>query len=117
MSGVTECIFCRIVAGEIPAQIVGAADSWLAFRDVDPKAPHHILVIPRRHIASLTELTSEDAATMGEIVVGASRIAAEQGMSPGGYRLVVNAGRDGGQSVDHIHFHLLGGRHMTWPPG
>jgi histidine triad (HIT) family protein len=112
-----DCIFCRIVAGEIPAKPVAAGESWLAFRDIDPKAPTHILVIPRRHIASLTELGAADAGVMGAIVTAASAIARDEGLDAAGYRLVVNAGRDAGQSVDHIHFHLLGGRRLSWPPG
>lgn len=112
----SDCIFCRIAAGEIAAKIVREDDGWLAFRDTDPKAPTHVLIIPREHIASLSALEARHGALMGEIVTGAAAIAADEGLH-GGYRLVANAGRDAGQSVDHIHFHLLGGRRLGWPPG
>jgi histidine triad (HIT) family protein len=117
MSEASGCIFCRVVNGEVPAKLVDEGETWLAFRDVNPQAPTHILVIPRRHMPTLAALTAEDAAVMGELVVAASRVAAAEGVAEGGYRLVVNAGRNGGQSVDHIHFHLLAGRRLTWPPG
>lgn len=109
-------IFSKIIAREIPADIVYEDDDCLAFRDIDPKAPVHVLVIPKREIVSLADLTSDDEAVMGHCVVVASRIAAGEGLSAG-YRLVVNCGDDGGQAVPHVHFHLLGGRKMTWPPG
>jgi histidine triad (HIT) family protein len=111
-----DCIFCRIVAGEVPAERVAEGAEWLAFRDTDGKAPTHILVIPTRHIASLTELSAGDEAVMGAIIVAIAAVAEQEGLA-GGYRVVVNAGRDAGQSVDHIHFHLLGGRRLGWPPG
>ncbi len=109
-------IFSKIIAREIPADIVYEDDDCLAFRDITPKAPVHILVIPKREIMSLADLTPGDQAVMGRCVVAASQIAAAEGLS-GGYRLVVNCGDDGGQEVPHVHFHLLGGRKMTWPPG
>ncbi|MCC9654688.1 histidine triad nucleotide-binding protein [Rhodopirellula halodulae] len=109
-------IFSKIIAKEIPADIVHEDDLCLAFRDIAPKAPTHILVIPKREIVSLADLTDEDEHVMGHCVVVASKVAAAEGLSDG-YRLVVNTGSDGGQEVPHVHFHLLGGRKMTWPPG
>ncbi|EMB18049.1 histidine triad nucleotide-binding protein [Rhodopirellula europaea] len=109
-------IFSKIIAKEIPADIVYEDDLCLAFRDIAPKAPTHILVIPKREIVSLADLTDEDQEAMGRCVVVASKVAAEEGLGDG-YRLVVNTGSDGGQEVPHVHFHLLGGRKMTWPPG
>jgi histidine triad (HIT) family protein len=117
MSGSAACIFCRIVAGEMSAKVVAQGDTWLAFRDVNPQAPTHILIVTRQHIASLTELVAEDATAMGDIVLAAARIAESEGAAGAGYRVVVNAGRDGGQSVDHVHFHVLAGRRLGWPPG
>lgn len=109
-------LFSKIIAREIPATIVYEDDLCLAFRDIDPKAPVHILVIPKREIVSLAELTEGDEAVMGRCVFAASKIAAAEGLDSG-YRLIVNCGEDGGQEVPHLHFHLLGGRKMTWPPG
>lgn len=111
-----ETLFTKIVDRKIPADIVYEDDDCLAFRDVAPQAPTHILVIPKKPIASLDELTQEDQGLMGRLVLIAARIAGELALDEG-YRVVVNCGRDGGQSVDHLHFHLLGGRPMTWPPG
>ncbi len=112
-----DCIFCRIVAGEIPAQIVGRTEHALAFRDLTPQAPTHVLVIPTRHYASAAEATGDDgAAAMGEVMRLGVQVAEELGLD-GGYRFVVNTGPDGGQSVHHLHLHLLGGRRMKWPPG
>jgi len=113
----SDCIFCRIAAGEIPAKLVREDENVVAFRDIDPKAPTHVVVIPRRHIASVNDLEPGDAALLGEIFLAAKEIAREEGIAASGYRLVVNTGRDGGQSVDHIHLHLLGGRRHSWPPG
>ncbi len=109
-------IFTKIIDREIPAEIVFEDDVCLAFRDINPKAPTHVLVIPKKEIASLADLTDEDEAIVGRCVMVASRVAAELGLSDG-YRLVVNCGDDGGQDVPHLHFHLLGGRRLTWPPG
>jgi histidine triad (HIT) family protein len=109
-----NCIFCRIARGEIPAAMVASNDSAIAFQDVDPKAPVHILIIPRRHIASLSD--SPDKATLGELLALASDVARQEGLGAG-YRVVLNTGADGGQTVDHLHAHLLGGRKMAWPPG
>lgn len=112
-----SCLFCDIVAGAIPCTEVFADDEFLAFRDIDPKAPSHILVIPRRHIAALRDLDEGDAPLAGRLVLTATRIAAAEGLAAAGYRCVVNCGEHGGQSVDHLHLHLLGGRHLRWPPG
>ncbi|MEL7266597.1 MAG: histidine triad nucleotide-binding protein [Planctomycetota bacterium] len=110
-------IFTKIVNRELPADIVYETDSVLAFRDIDPRAPQHILVIPKREIVSLADLTPEDEQVMGQCVVAASAIARQEGFAESGYRLIVNCGKDGGQDVPHIHFHLLAGRKLSWPPG
>jgi histidine triad (HIT) family protein len=109
-------IFAKIIAREIPADIVYEDEWCLAFRDIAPKAPTHILIIPKKPIASLIDLTDEDQGIMGRCVLVASAVARQELLSDG-YRLVVNCGSDGGQEVAHLHFHLLGGRKMTWPPG
>lgn len=109
-------IFAKIIAREIPADIVYEDELCLAFRDIAPKAPTHILVIPKKPIVSLAGLTPEDETIVGRCVIVASQVAKEQQLDDG-YRLVVNCGNDGGQEVPHLHFHLLGGRKMTWPPG
>jgi histidine triad (HIT) family protein len=109
-------IFAKIIAREVPADIVYEDDLCLAFRDIAPRAPTHILVIPKKPIASLADLTAEDEAIVGRCVMALATVAQDQGLT-GGYRMVVNCGSDGGQEVPHLHFHLLGGRQMTWPPG
>lgn len=111
-----KTIFQRIIDKDIPANIVHEDDLCLAFYDVSPQAPTHVLVIPKQEIVSLADLTEADAAIMGHLFVVASKIAAELGLE-NGYRTVINCGSDGGQSVDHLHIHLLGGRKLTWPPG
>ena len=111
------CLFCDIAAGKIPCTQVHSDEKFLAFRDIDPKAPTHILVIPRRHIVGLTELESTDTDLAGELLLTATGIAAAEGLSEDGYRFVINSGSDGGQTVGHLHLHILGGRHLTWPPG
>lgn len=111
-----DTIFGRIIRGEVPARIVHDDDRCLAFHDVAPQAPVHVLVIPKRSIASLAEATQADADLLGHLVVVATQLARTLGLADG-YRLVVNCGRDGGQSVDHLHVHLLGGRPLAWPPG
>jgi histidine triad (HIT) family protein len=113
----SDCIFCRIVAGEIPAKVVHEDEQFLAFEDVSKQAPAHVLVIPKRHVARLTDLTEEDASFVGEWLMVGNRVAAEAGVAGSGYRLVANCNEDGGQTVFHIHLHVLGGRAMTWPPG
>ena len=112
-----ECIFCRIAAGEVPATVVHEDELVVAFRDLNAQAPTHILLIPRKHIASLNAVSQEDEATLGHIVGVAVRVAESEGLADRGYRLVVNCGPEAGQSVDHVHFHLLGGRALGWPPG
>jgi histidine triad (HIT) family protein len=114
MAGKT--IFKRIIDREVPADIVYEDDRVLAFRDVSPQAPVHVLLVPKREIASAADLTDADASLAGHLLCVASRLARELGLAAG-YRLVVNCGRDGGQSVDHLHVHLLGGRPLAWPPG
>ncbi len=113
----SDCLFCRIVAGELPSSQVYSDDSVVAIRDIAPQAPTHVLLLARKHIASARELSAADGSIMDEFVAAAGRIAASEGVAEGGYRLVVNVGRNGGQTVDHLHVHLLGGRPMTWPPG
>ena len=112
-----SCLFCKIVAGDIKAKVVYQDDSVLAFHDIDPKAPLHVLVIPKRHIATLNDPRPGDAELMGRLILTAQHIAREQGIADAGYRTVINCNRDGGQAVYHIHLHLLGGRQMQWPPG
>jgi len=111
------CLFCRIVAGEIPATPVFQDDLLIAIRDIDPKAPLHLLLLPRAHVQSAADLTDADAALSGRLFAVAARLARAEGVADDGYRLVTNIGRDGGQSVGHLHLHLLAGRPMTWPPG
>lgn len=113
----SDCLFCGIVDGKIKAGIVYQDDSVVAFKDVAPKAPVHILIIPRKHIVSVLDLSADDDATIGGIFQVASRLARQQGIAESGFRVVVNSGADAGQSVFHLHYHLLGGRQMTWPPG
>ncbi|NBU31594.1 MAG: histidine triad nucleotide-binding protein [Actinobacteria bacterium] len=112
----TECLFCKIVAGEIPAEIVFETDQAIAFRDIDPKAPTHILVIPRKHYDNITELTRADVALAGALLDVVTQVIQQEALIHG-YRLVANTGPNAGQSVDHVHFHILGGRELTWPPG
>ena len=113
-----DCLFCRIVAGEIPAQIVKRSSDAVAFRDIDPRAPTHLLVIPTAHLAAVRDArTDAEQAMLGRVLAFAAEVAAELGLDAGGYRLVTNTGPDAGQSVDHLHFHLLGGRKLSWPPG
>ncbi len=110
-----SCLFCRIVSGEIPAQEVYRNDRVLAFRDIAPVAPTHVLVIPVSHVENLGELT--DPALAGALLLAAAEVARREGLEESGYRVVLNTGRDAGQSVDHVHAHVLGGRNMQWPPG
>ncbi|UCD25275.1 MAG: histidine triad nucleotide-binding protein [Gemmatimonadota bacterium] len=110
-----ECLFCKIVGGEIPATIVAEDDQFIAFRDIEPQAPTHVLVIPRTHIASLNEAT--DAELMGRLLLFARGVAVKEGLTERGYRVVLNTNAEAGQTVFHIHAHVLGGRPMRWPPG
>ena len=112
----SDCLFCRIVAGEIPASVVAETARTLAFRDISPAAPTHILVIPKHHFANLGEAVSRNPEVPGEVLAHVAQVAAELGLSKG-YRVVINTGRYGGQTVDHLHAHLLGGRAHSWPPG
>ncbi len=114
----SDCIFCRIVAGSIPATIVARTPDAVAFRDLNPQAPTHVLVIPAEHIPSMAEADTDRAeGQVGKAMRLAVQVAKELELDQSGYRLVVNTGRDGGQSVGHVHVHLLGGRRMSWPPG
>ncbi len=112
-----DCIFCRIVAGTIPADIVFQDDEVTAFRDIHPQAPVHVVLIPNRHIPYLSDLTAADGPLLGRIFVAANQVAEQEGVSENGFRLVANCGPDAGQEVLHLHFHLLGGRRFGWPPG
>ncbi len=113
----TDCLFCKIVAGEIPADIIYEDDHVLAFRDISPQAPTHALVIPRKHIATLNDLQPDDAELVGQMLLAAKAIAAKDGIADDGYRTVFNCNAGAGQTVFHIHLHVLGGRPMNWPPG
>jgi histidine triad (HIT) family protein len=113
----SNCLFCRIITRDIPGTIVYEDDRLLAFNDINPQAPTHVLIVPKRHIASLNDLTSGDDQLVGEMARRAAALAAERGIEASGYRTVFNTNRDAGQTVFHIHLHLLGGRPMTWPPG
>ncbi len=111
------CLFCRIAHREAKAQIVYEDEEVVAFHDLHPQAPTHVLVIPRKHVASIDAAQDDDEALLGKLLLRARTIARELGLQRGGYRIVINTGEDGGQSVDHLHAHLLGGRRMRWPPG
>jgi histidine triad (HIT) family protein len=113
----SSCLFCRIAAREIPAEIVRESDGLVAFRDVNPQAPTHILLIPKEHVSSVSDLGDEHAGVLLDIMRAATQLARAEGIDDGGWRLVTNVGPDAGQSVFHLHFHLLGGRPMSWPPG
>jgi histidine triad (HIT) family protein len=113
----TDCIFCKIVAGEIPSTQVYRDEQVTAFRGINPAAPVHVLIVPNRHIASVNDLTAEDEPLIGHLFSVAKQIAAEEGIAESGYRLIINTGPDGGQEVDHLHLHLLGGQRMRHPMG
>lgn len=112
-----DCIFCKIVAGEIPSELVYEDDVCVAFKDISPQAPEHLLIIPRGHIASLEEAGADDRDTLGHLLLAAARIARDRGFAGRGYRTVINTNDDGGQTVFHLHVHLLGGRQFIFPPG
>ena len=113
-----DCLFCRIVAGEIPATVVKRSDEALAFRDIDAKAPVHLLVIPTQHVKAVRDAKGADGERLlGRLLAFAAETAAEQGLDRDGYRIVTNTGKNAGQSVDHLHLHVLGGRKLSWPPG
>ncbi len=113
----SDCIFCKIAAGEIPADLIHEDDQVVGFRDLNPQAPTHVLLIPRKHIASTNDLQAEDEAIIGRLFSAAAKVAEQEGFAESGYRCVINCNEDGGQTVFHIHLHLLGGRRMSWPPG
>jgi len=112
-----DCVFCKIVNGEIPSEIVYNDDNILAFKDVNPQAPIHLLIIPKKHITSILEISNDDESLLFQILKVAQKIAKDNDLDSKGFRLVVNTGVDGGQTVPHLHFHLLGGRQLKWPPG
>lgn len=112
-----DCLFCKIVKGDIPCNKVYEDDKVFSFKDIDPKAPVHILIVPKKHISSLNKITQEDSEVIAHIFTVVKKLADELGIAESGYRVVSNCGEDGGQSVSHIHFHLLGGRNLKWPPG
>ena len=111
-----DCLFCKIAAGEIPSTKVFENDDVLAFRDIDPQAPFHVIIIPKAHIASAAEITAENSALVAKIFEAAATIAAEQKLEKG-FRIVTNCGEEGGQTVGHLHFHMLAQRNLSWPPG
>lgn len=112
-----DCLFCKIVSGEIPADKVLESDDVIAFRDINPQAPTHVLIIPRRHIATINDIEDADAADLGKLYIAAKEIAAKEGFAEQGYRVTMNCNAAAGQTVFHVHLHLLGGRDFTWPPG
>jgi histidine triad (HIT) family protein len=114
---VPDCLFCRIVAGDVPAERVAESGRTVAFRDINPQAPTHVLVIPKDHHADLAALASSDAGLLAEVALQARRVAAAEGLADSGYRVVFNTGPEAGQTVFHVHAHVLGGRRMAWPPG
>lgn len=113
----SDCIFCKIVSGDIPSDIVYQDEYVLGFRDMSPQAPVHVLLIPKKHIATINDIQEEDTQVIGKLYLAAKAIAKQEGMAEDGYRCVMNCNQDGGQAVYHIHLHLLGKRQMTWPPG
>jgi len=112
-----DCLFCGIVDGKIKAEVVYRDDAVVAFKDINPKAPVHILIIPRKHIASVLELQENDGSVLAAIFRAAAKLAEDHGIGKSGFRVVVNCGHDAGQTVFHLHYHLLGGRYLSWPPG
>ncbi len=117
MNDTTDCLFCRIVAGEIPADVVYSTDHSLAFRDLNPQAPVHVLVVPRRHVDDAAVLHPGDADVLSDMFTAAARVAEVEGIAERGYRLLFNVGEDASNSVPHLHLHVLGGRRLAWPPG
>ena len=112
-----DCLFCKIIKGEIPSNKVYEDELVYAFYDIEPQAPKHILIIPKEHIKSANDLTEENASVVGHVFAVAAKIAKAEGIADGGYRIVNNCGEHGGQTVGHLHFHMLGGRSLAWPPG
>lgn len=113
----TDCIFCKIASGDIPAEKIFENDHVIGFRDLNPQAPTHVLVIPKKHISTINDLQDDDKSLIGEMFLAARQIAADEGLSERGYRTLINCNEEAGQTVFHIHLHLLGGRAMGWPPG
>jgi histidine triad (HIT) family protein len=113
----TDCIFCKIISGDIPGDIIYQNNDVLAFRDLNPQAPTHVLVIPKKHISTINDIQTDDAELIGKMVLAAKQIAKDEGIDESGYRTVMNCNAGAGQTVFHIHLHVLGGRGMTWPPG
>ncbi len=113
----SDCIFCKIVSGDIPGDVMYEDDNVLAFRDLSPQAPVHFLVIPKKHISTINDIEDADTLLMGQLFQAAKQLAAQEGMDESGYRCVMNCNDDGGQTVHHIHLHVMGKRQMTWPPG
>jgi histidine triad (HIT) family protein len=113
----SECLFCRVISGEVPGNVVYRDQQVTAFRDINPQAPTHVLIVPNEHLTSTDEMGEQHVPLMGRIVQVAAQLARQEGLQAGGYRLVVNTGPDAGQSVGHFHLHLLGGRRLGWPPG
>jgi histidine triad (HIT) family protein len=112
-----NCIFCRIVRGELPSTIVYQDEQCICFRDIHPAAPVHVLIVPRTHIVSVADIDGENAALAGHLLAVAAKVAHQEHISSSGFRVVTNTGKEGGQSVDHLHLHVLGGRQFSWPPG
>lgn len=112
-----DCLFCKIINGEIPSKKVYEDDAVYGFMDIEPQAPVHVVLVPKQHVVSANELTEEHAELVGKLFLAAAKIAKEQGFAEAGYRIVNNCGADGGQTVPHLHFHLLAGRSLQWPPG
>ncbi|WP_428623752.1 histidine triad nucleotide-binding protein [Sedimenticola sp.] len=113
----SDCLFCKMVTGEIAPDVVYEDDDVLAFRDINPQAPTHVLIVPKRHISTLNDLEPDDARLIGQLSLAAAKVAAQEGVADAGYRTLINTNREGGQVVFHIHMHLMGGRRMGWPPG
>lgn len=113
----SDCIFCKIVCGEIPCSKVYEDDTVLCFNDINPEAPYHVIVIPKKHISNLNSITEEDSEILSHIFMVIKKVVKDLGIEEKGYRVITNCGEDGGQTVQHIHFHVLGGRSLTWPPG
>jgi histidine triad (HIT) family protein len=112
-----DCLFCKILAGEIPADIIYESETALAFRDISPRAPTHAVIIPRQHIATINDIETGDQTTIGSLFTAAREVARQEGLADRGYRVVMNCNQDAGQTVFHLHLHLLGGRQLDWPPG
>lgn len=112
-----NCLFCKVVSGDIPSHKVYEDDDVLAFKDINPAAPHHLLIIPKKHIATMNDATADDQLLLGKMMLVAKDLAAQEGVDESGYRLTLNTNGEGGQAVYHIHLHLLAGRQMAWPPG